>query len=276
MRAQRHAPVFPICEKGRIMKFTGKNITIGKTVSIGKEVKIGDNTIIYDNVIIGDNTLICNDCVIGEPTNSYYYDEGYQNPPTFLGANSLIRSHAIIYAGTKISDHFTSGHRIIIREKTTMGRHCSVGTFCDIQGYSTFGNYCRLHSSVHIGQNSRVGNFVFIYPYAVFLNDPTPPSNSVIGPKIGDYSQVGASSVVFPGIVVGENCLVAAGSVVNKDVASFSVVAGNPARSLCRIEAVRSRERDGSHYPWMLRYEKGMPWAGCGYPEWIKQTNSKP
>ena len=258
------------------MKFNGKNITIGKNVTIGRNARIGDNTILYDHVVIGENTIVCNDCVIGEPGNSYYYDEAYENPPTIVGPNSLIRSHAIIYSGSSLGAHFTSGHRITIREQTTMGHHCSVGTLCDIQGYSMFGNYCRLHSSVHIGQQSKVGHFVFIYPYAVFLNDPTPPSRTVIGPTIGDYSQIGASSLVFPGVVVGENCLVAAGSVVNKDVAGFSVVAGNPAKFLCPIEAVRSREGDGAHYPWMLRYEKGMPWAGCGYEEWAKQGTAKP
>ena len=59
--------------------------------SILEKCKIGDNTIIYDNVFIGDNTIVCNNCVIGEPLNTYYYNDNYENPMTFIGANSLIR-----------------------------------------------------------------------------------------------------------------------------------------------------------------------------------------
>ena len=69
------------------MKFEGKNVHIASKVNIGENVKIGDNTIIYDNVFIGDNTIVCNNCVIGEPLNTYYYNNDYENPMTFIGAN---------------------------------------------------------------------------------------------------------------------------------------------------------------------------------------------
>ena len=82
------------------MKFNNINVSIGRNAQIGKNVKIGDNTTIYDNVVIGDNTIIANDCIIGELLNSYYDDiENYKNPETIIGANSLIRSHCIKYAG---------------------------------------------------------------------------------------------------------------------------------------------------------------------------------
>lgn len=95
----------------KLDKFSGANVRISPTAKIGKNVKIGDNTVIYDNVEIGDNTIICNDCVIGEPLNDYYYQpDTYENPKTIIGANSLIRSHTIIYADNK----FERASRLVI------------------------------------------------------------------------------------------------------------------------------------------------------------------
>lgn len=104
----------------------------------------------------------------------------------------------------------------MIREKTKMGDHCSVGTLSDIQGHATFGDYCRLHSNAHVCQGTKIGNFVYIYPYVVFTNDPTPPSNVYKGVTVGDYSIISTGSIIMPGIKIGENCLVGAGCVVTK------------------------------------------------------------
>jgi len=255
----------------QLEKFTGANVRISPTAKIGKNVKIGDNTIVYDNVEIGDNTIICNDCVIGEPLNSYYASpEAYENPKTVIGANSLIRSHSIIYADCIFGEGLQTGHRITVREKTIMGDHCCIGTLNDIQGYSTFGNYVRMHSNVHIGQHSTIGNFVFIYPFVVFTNDPTPPSNKIIGPTVQDYSQIATSSVLLPGVKIGKHSLVGACSSVTKDVEDYALVVGVPAKKIKDVREIINRETKQPHYPWPLRFDRGMPWEGIDYNEWLK------
>ena len=260
-------------ERGQ-MVFNDHNVRLGRDVKIGENVKIGDNTFIYDNVQIGDNTIICNNCSIGEPINDFYYNNQYVNHPTVIGPNSLIRSHSIIYCDSIFGENFTTGHRVTIREKSIFGAYCSVGTLSDIQGYVEFGDYCRLHSNVHIGQNSKIGNFVFIYPYVVFTNDPTPPSNICIGPTVGNYTQIAVGSILFPGIKVGENCLIGAGAVVTKDVKDYSVVVGNPGKVLCDIRELDSKEKKGKHYPWMYNFDRGMPWAKIGYENWLRIQKS--
>lgn len=188
--------------------FNGEKVKISPSAKIGKNVKIGNNTVIYDNVEVGDNTIICNDCVIGEPLNNYYYHmDKYENPKTIIGKNTLIRSHTIIYADNKFGEGLQTGHRVTIREKKIMGIHCSVGTLCDIQGHSVFGNYVRMHSNVHIGHKSKIGNYCWIYPYTEFTNDPTPPSEICVGPSVGDYSIIATHCLLLPGVVIGEHCL---------------------------------------------------------------------
>lgn len=251
------------------MKFNNRNVLISPSAIIGKNVKIGDNTVVYDNVVIGDNTIIANDCVIGEPLNDYYDNPStYKNPQTFIGKNSLIRSHSIIYAGNTLGDFFACGHRVTIREYTIFGTHCSVGTLDDIQGYSEFGNYCRLHSNVHIGQHSKLGNFIFVYPYVVFTNDPTPPSNVCVGSTVGDYSQIATGSILLPGVRIGKHSLVGAGSVVGKNVGDYQLVVGAPAKMIKDIREIKDRETGEAHYPWPYRFKRGMPWAEIGFDKW--------
>lgn len=256
------------------MKFNNKSIYISPSASIGRNVKIGDNTVIYDNVVIGDDSVICNDCVIGEPLNSYYeHPNDYENPVTKIGEKSLIRSHCIIYAGNVIGNNFCCGHRVTIREFTKFGEHCSLGTLDDIQGYSEFGNYCRLHSNVHIGQFSKLGDFIFVYPYVIFTNDPTPPSNIGVGPIVGDYSQIAAGSILLPGVKIGKHCLVGAGSVLGKDLDDFQLAVGIPAKPVKDVRRIKDRETGESHYPWPYRFSRGMPWAEIGFDQWFKMNN---
>lgn len=256
-----------------LSKFDNVNVRISPLAIIGHNVRIGNNTVIYDNVEVGDNTIICNDCVIGEPLNAYYYDgDSYENPKTIIGANSLIRSHTIIYAGSTMGDHFQTGHRVTVREKAVFGSHCSLGTLDDIQGYSEFGNYCRLHSNVHIGQHSKLGSFVFVYPYVVFTNDPTPPSDICIGPTVGDFSQIATGSVLLPGVKIGKHCLIGAGSSVTKDVPDFQLVVGVPAKVIKDVRDIKDREIGEAHYPWPYRFCRNMPWSNIGFDKWLKES----
>lgn len=254
-------------------KFSGTNIRISPSAKLGSNVRIGDNCVIYDNVEIGDSTIICNDCVIGEPCNNYYYiHDTYENPKTIIGANSLIRSHTIIYADSVFGEGLQTGHRVTIREKIKMGIHCSVGTLCDLQGHAEFGDYVRMHSNVHIGHGSKIGNYCWIYPYTVFTNDPTPPSEICVGPTVGDYSIVATHCLLLPGVSIGSHCLIGACSMVSKDVADYQVVVGSPGKAVKDVRDVKDRETGESHYPWPYRFGRNMPWQETGYEKWLEEN----
>lgn len=264
-----------IPEQSDFMKFNNNNIRIGENVQIGRNVKIGDNTTIYDNVIIGDNAIICNDCVLGEPLNDYYHDPGYKNPTLKIGEHALIRSHSIFYAGSIIGDYLQTGHRVTVREKTSAGNHCSFGSYTDIQGFCKIGNYVRMHSYVNIGQQSEIDDFVFLYPFTVLTNDPTPPSNKLVGVKIGRYSQITTGSILLPGAVVGENSLVSAHSTVGGCFEAYSFIAGTPARRICDIRKAPlfNIETGKRHYPWQYNFKRGMPWEEEGFESWENRQN---
>lgn len=253
------------------MKFNNKNVVIGKNVFLGKNVQIGDNSVIYDNVCIGDNTIISNDCIIGEPLNNYYTDKNYRNPKTIIGRDSLIRSHTIIYANSTFNKGLNAGHRVTIRENTTIGENCMIGSFTDIQGFCIIGNYSRFHSHVCIGQNSTIGNFVFIYPYVTLTNDPTPPSNNIQGVTINDYCQISTSSVLLPKSEIGESSLVAANSTVGGVYPPDSFISGSPAKKVGTLSKMPFFNNENKrHYPWPFNFDRGMPWRNIGYNNWLK------
>lgn len=253
------------------MKFNGKNIEIGKNVIIGKNVRIGDHTIIYDNVEIGDNTVIANHCVIGEPLNSYYTVAGYVNLSTYIGENSIIRSHNIIYAGSKFGKNLITGHKVVIREKASVGRNCQFGSYNDIQGECVIGDYVKCQSFVTIGQGSIIGNFNFFFPNVVLTNDPTPPSNDLTGVILGDYNVISTGSVLLPNCILKNNSLVSANSVVGGIFENDSFISGSPAKRIGNLSKMPFFNSSGKrHYPWQNFFHRGMPWTESSFEEWKK------
>lgn len=254
------------------MKFNGRNVHISKKAKIGSNVKIGDNTVIYDNVIIGDDTIICNNCIIGEPHTAYYYDNQYENSQTIIGKNSLIRSHAIIYAGNKIGENLITGHRITVRINNKIGKNCTIGNYTEIYGNVTLGNYVKLQSDVGICEDAVVKNFVIISPGSKLINDPVPPSYQMVPPAIDDFAFLGVNVCIFPGVKIGKHCLIGADAVVKRNTEDYSVMIGDPAKKIADIRQIRSHIDGTQHYPWPYSFSTGMPWEEEGFEQWRKKN----
>ena len=267
---------------------TGLNCIIGENANIGKNVEFANNVIVEDYAVIGDNTFIDNNCIIrsdacignnsfissnciiGEYLMDYCIDRKKHDHKLTIGENALIRSGTIIYAGSTIGKGFMTGHNVTIREKTVIGNHVSVGTLSDIQGNCKIGNYVRMHSNVHVGQLSQIDDFCWIFPYVVFTNDPTPPSENLKGVHVFPFAIVATSSTILPGVNIGQDALVAAGSTVVSDVKPYSVVAGTPSKSIGDVRKIRNKETGEFVYPWRRYFKKYMPWEETDFDSWYK------
>ena len=266
----------------------GANCTIGKNVVFGENVVLGHNCIIEDNVSLGDNVYVDSNtiirsevtlgadsfvganCIIGEYLMDFCIDRKYHSHPLTIGSNALIRSGSIIYGDSAIGDHFQTGHQVTIREKARIGSHVSVGTLSDIQGDCDIGNYVRMHSNVHIGQLSRVDDFVWIFPYVVLTNDPTPPSENFVGVHIQSFAIVATGALIMPGIEIGHDSLVAAGAIITKPVAPYAVVAGNPGKILSDVRNVKNKITGEPVYPWRHHFKRAMPWSESDFDTWYR------
>ncbi len=266
------------CIIGRNVKAC-KNVTMGHNciiednVTIGENVFIDNNTIIRSGVTIGDNAFVEANCIIGEYQMDFCLDRKEHIHPLTIGKKALIRSGSIIYSGSTIGDNFSTGHQVTIREKAQIGDNVSIGTLSDIQGNCKIGNYVRLHSSVHIGQKSVIDDFVWIYPYVVLTNDPTPPSEDFIGVHVHSFAIIATGSIVMPGLDIGQDCLIGAGAIVTKSVEAYAVAVGNPAKTVSDIRKIKSKITGKPVYPWREHFSRYMPWDGIGFDAWYASLN---
>ncbi len=237
---------------------------VDRDATLGKNVNIGPYTIVHANAVIGDNTSIESHCDIGYPTPLA------GNVALMIGKDSLIRSHSVFYQGSVFGDCLITGHRVTVREKVRAGLNLQIGTLCDLQGDCEIGDYVRMHSSVHIGKAARIGNFVRLYPYVVLTNDPHPPSEVLMGVHVCDYAVVATASVILPGVEIREHGLVAAHSLVNRNVEPHTVVGGVPAKKLCDASEIRLKDgTNGVAYPWPRHFHRGYPESVVD--AWIKE-----
>jgi len=191
---------------------------------------------IYKNVKIGSKTIIDEPCIIGKPPRGFKEGELTLE----IGSNGCVRPFTTIYAGTKIGKNFQTGQGVSIREDNIIGDNVSIGTLSVLE----FGNRIGEHSKVHTGcflEMTTIGKHVFVGPNVVFTDDPHPmgcPKYKECkgGAVVEDYARIGGNCTILPGVRIGRNSLIGAGSVVVKDVPRNSVAAGNPAKVIKMID----------------------------------------
>ena len=177
--------------------------------------KIGENVEIQSGAIVG--LVYKEDCAAAK-----------------IGSNSVIRASTIIYGDVEAGDNFQTGHHAMVREKCTLGRYVLVGTGSVLDGHVDIADFVKIESNCYICTHVKIGTRVFIGPNTVFTNDKYPLKNrdayQPVGPVIEDFVTISAGCIILPGINVGKGSFLAAGSVVTKNIPSFSLAKGNPAR----------------------------------------------
>ena len=167
--------------------------------------------------------------------------------PTRIGDRAIIRSGTVVYGDVKIGDDLRTGHNVLIREHTTIGDNVLIGTNAIVDGHVHIGNNVKVESNVYIPSHTRLGNYVFLGPGAVLTNDKYPQrlrdEYTPRGPALEDSTSVGANATILPGITIGKGSMVAAGSVVTRDVPPWSLAIGVPSRIEPLPERLREQNR---------------------------------
>lgn len=221
---------------------------------IDEGVEIGPYSIVHENVWIKRNTKVGAFCELGLPT-PLAHDEQLE-----IGENSFIRSHSVIYIGSNIGAGLQTGHHVCIRENSDISEGVQLGSRTDVQGDCSIGSYTKLHADVHVGKRSTIGSFVWLFPEVLLTNDPMPPSETIIGPIIEDYCVVASKVLIFPGVTISSNAVVAAGSVVKTDIPEWKLAIGNPAKPACDVRILRMPGNPSEKaYPWRNRFHRGYP-----------------
>lgn len=213
--------------------------------------------IVMANVDLGAGTIVGPFAVVGVAPRGKRDGE----LPLVIGPGSVIRAHTTIYAGSTIGARLQTGQGASIREDNVIGDDVSVGTHASLEFGNRIGSRVRVHTGCFL-ELTTIEDDVFLGPHVVFTDDPHPQCpaylDCVRGGVVRRRARVGANSTILPGVEIGEDALVGAGSVVRKPVAARSVVAGNPAVELKDdIEKLACFKGIFPHaYSWLTPLEK--------------------
>ncbi len=148
-------------------------------------------------------------------------------------------------------DDVDIGEDTIVRDFVNLygcriGKGCRIAAYAEIQRGVTIGDRCKVEAFAFIPSGVKIEDEVFIGPHVCFTNDRVPKA-------VGDWevsptlvkkgASVGANATIVCGVTIGENALVGAGSVVTKDVPANTVVAGNPAKIIKKIQSKKTAQR---------------------------------
>ncbi|MFT7565741.1 MAG: UDP-2-acetamido-3-amino-2,3-dideoxy-glucuronate N-acetyltransferase [Pseudoalteromonas distincta] len=141
---------------------------------------------------------------------------------TDIGKGTRVWQYSVILSGAKI------------------GRNCNICAHTLIESDVVIGHDVTIKSGVFIWDGTIIEDEVFIGPSVTFTNDKQPRSKQYpdhfLKTTIKKGASLGANSTILPGLVLGEYCMVGAGSVVTKDVPAYALVVGNPAKIVKFLE----------------------------------------
>jgi acetyltransferase-like isoleucine patch superfamily enzyme len=153
----------------------------------------------------------------------------------------MINAKNVIIENSEVDETTKIWNNVIIFD-SKIGARCSIGSFSEI-GHTEIGNDTRLGCGCFTCIGVKIGNNCFISPHVCFASDKFPkvlnckdytgieyhPPKDVI---VKDSVIIGANATICPGVTLGENSFIGAGSVVTKDVPPNEIWCGNPAKFL--------------------------------------------
>lgn len=145
----------------------------------------------------------------------------------YVHPNALVESTEL-GAGTRV---WAFAH---VQPDVRIGERCNIGDHCFIERGVTIGDDCVIKNGVAVWSGVTLENRVFLGPNAVLTNDLRPRAkafhSSPVATLLKEGVSVGANATIVCGITLGRYAMVAAGSVVTRDVPDFGLVVGVPGK----------------------------------------------
>jgi acetyltransferase-like isoleucine patch superfamily enzyme len=129
-----------------------------------------------------------------------------------------------------------------------IGDNTKIGAFVEVQKNAVIGKNCKIQSHTFICEGVMIEDEAFVGHGVTFINDKYPRSTNgdgglqseadwkVVPTVVKKGASIGSGSTILCNITIGEKAIVGSGSVVTKDVPAFTIVAGNPAKVIRKID----------------------------------------
>ncbi|MBL06849.1 MAG: hypothetical protein CL773_03190 [Chloroflexi bacterium] len=195
---------------------SGVKIIDSKSVYIDDSVEISPGSVIYPSVYLIGKTRIASNCTIGPNTTI---------SNSSIGCNSIIMSSVVL--DSSVGKNNEIGPFAFIRESSVTEENVVIGNFVEVKSSKIGKNSKSKHLS-YIG-DAEISKNVNVGAGFVMANFDGKNKNKSI---VEDNVFIGSNSTIISPVVIRNNAIIGAGSVVNKDILPGDKVAGKPARSL--------------------------------------------
>ncbi|MGI5883231.1 MAG: acyltransferase [Dethiobacteria bacterium] len=207
-------------------------------VILGSGVKIGPFAVVYGGTMLGAGVCVGAHAVLGQhpskaKTSTLKLSSDLPGPT--VGAGTRIGVGAVVYAGTTIDVDCFIADAAQIRERCEIGERVIVGHAATVENDCKVGSRTKIQTGAYVTAHSVLEEDVFVAPMVTTTNDNymarTEARHTAIkGVTAKKGSRIGGNAVILPGVTLGQEAMVAAGSVVTKDVPPYAKVMGIPAR----------------------------------------------
>lgn len=155
----------------------------------------------------------------------------------------------------------------VILPQAVIGNDCNVCANVLIENNVTIGNGVTIKSGVQLWDGIVIEDDVFVGPNVTFSNDPFPRSrqrpSEYARTTVRKGASIGANATILPGVTIGEYAMVAAGSVVTRNVPAYGIVVGNPARITGYVDTGNTQRLETSVQEAKPANKKITEIAGC-------------
>jgi acetyltransferase-like isoleucine patch superfamily enzyme len=211
------------------------NLWVGVDVEIADDVHLGANVVVHAGVRIGGGSHIEDGAILGKLTRPGP-DSISPLPavaPTVLGEGTVVGSHAVVCTNVTTGRDVFIGDHALVREGAVLGARVSIGHAttigrdCRLEDGVRTQSYCVLGVGVLIEEEAFLGPSVVVLSGLMLREGETYQARPAV---LRRGCHLGSGVQLLPGVEVGAQAVVGAGSVVTRDVPAGARVKGSPAR----------------------------------------------